>query len=321
MMMGQDINQKNTFVESANKMMLSNKQEESLVNWFDHSFIDADKTDVFSEIDRTLTIQENKNILLEKFKENYKFNGKEDIKQAKEEEKKKKYEELVNEKNSQIKDIQITELFNKPKIIGLIANSNEGKSNTIYWLIEELKKKKEFKLFHYGLRSEVANSTIIHSVEELEQIKDSLIVIDEMFSLFDLDNRKIKSQIENTIRLIFHNNNILLLCGLGENFKKFLSAKLTAVIYKKITFSDLINGSRVKNIVMNYKGSESGSTLLNLDINEALSFDGKHYNKFNVPYMEKFDSKKNNVQIFVKKSVHKIVEKKCSTKSAVSATK
>ena len=31
----------------------------------------------------------------------------------------------------------VKKLFNEPKIIGLIGNSNEGKSNMIYWIIEE----------------------------------------------------------------------------------------------------------------------------------------------------------------------------------------
>lgn len=201
--------------------------------------------------------------------------------------------------------MNLNKIFNKPKLIGLCADSNTGKSNMIYWILDELRKKKDFKLYCYGLRSSLKNVININSVEELEDIRNSFIVIDEMFSLFDLDNRKIKSQIENTIRLIFHNNNILLLCGVGENFKKFISGKLHMIFYKKVKFSDLINGSRVKNIIMNYKGNERGNTMLNLKIDEAITFDGEHYEKIFVPYMKKYDSKKNNVPIFV----HKVVKK------------
>lgn len=200
--------------------------------------------------------------------------------------------------------MDIKNLFDKPKIIGLVANTDEGKSNTIYWLLDSLNKDMKFKTYAYGLRSKYAGINKIHSVSELESITDSLIVIDEMFSLFDLDNRKIKGQIENTIRLLFHNNNILLLCGLGENFKKFLSAKIHVVIFKKITLSDLINGSGIKNIVMNYQGVEKGSTMLNLKIDEALIYDGKHYQKFKIPYMKQYDSKVGNKAIFIpKKSI------------------
>jgi len=209
--------------------------------------------------------------------------------------------------------MKIKELFDKPKIISICADVNQGKSNLIYYLLNELKKEGTFKLFVYGLRSEIENSVRIHSIEELEGIKNSVIIVDEFFTLFDLDNRKIKNQIENSLRLIHHNNNILLLCGVGENFKKFISGKISVMIYKKVTFEDMINGSTVKNVILNYKGAEKGSTLLNLGIDEALIYDGKHYEKIEVPYMKKYDSKKDNVDIICSKkcanSVPKNVEK------------
>lgn len=122
--------------------------------------------------------------------------------------------------------------------------------------------------------------------------------MDEFNSLFDLDNRKIRKQTENTLRLINHNNNILILCGVPENFKKFISAKLDKMVFKKTTLSDCINGSRVKTILQQYKGSEMGSEVLNLDSNEALIYDGVHYEHFEVEYLKKFDTKKDNKPVF-----------------------
>jgi len=213
--------------------------------------------------------------------------------------------------------MNIIKLSERPKIIGLCANANEGKTNTIYYILKQLQHDYSFNVHTYGLRLNFPKTEQIHSVEELEQIKNSIIIIDEMFSLFDLDNRKIKSQIENTLRLIFHNNNILLLCGLGENFKKFIAAKLNAIIFKKITFKDMINGSGIKNVAMNYKGNEAGSTILNLEINEALVYDGLHYHKITVDYMKEYDTKLKNVDILTLKSVRKIVLKKRTKKGKV----
>ena len=48
---------------------------------------------------------------------------------------------------------------------------------------------------------------------------------------------------------------------------------------------------------MRCKIKERGSYLLNLQDNEALIFDGQHYKKINVPYLEAFDSKKSNEAI------------------------
>ncbi|MBU1173582.1 MAG: hypothetical protein KKD44_28775 [Proteobacteria bacterium] len=195
----------------------------------------------------------------------------------------------------------LNDLFSTPKIIGLVANTNEGKSNMIYYLLEELNKKYNFKVYTYGLRCNVPKTLKFNSVAELEQIKNSVILIDELFSLFDVENKRARRQIENTLRLIFHNNNVLLLCGLGEGFKKFISAKLHTIIFKKVTFADLINGSMVKNVVMGYQGEEKGSSILNLDVDESIIYDGLHYHKVKIPYMEQYDSKRNNKPILVKK--------------------
>lgn len=204
-----------------------------------------------------------------------------------------------------IKELQTTnpeleQLFKDPKVIGICANANEGKSNLIYYLLHSLKANYNFKTYAYGLRIDMPNVTKVNSVPELEQIRNSIIFIDEMSSLFDLDNRKIKNQVENMIRLIYHNNNVLVLSGLGENFKKFISSKLHIIIYKKVLIADLINGSAVKNHLLDYKGYELGSTVLNLQKGEALIYDG-HYKKIDIPYMAEYDTKASNENILHRK--------------------
>ena len=198
--------------------------------------------------------------------------------------------------------MNINKLFNKPKIVGIIADVNQGKSMLLYNLIEQAQKEHKFNLYCYGLRLNVVNATHIFSVAELESVQNSIIIVDELSSLFDLDNRKVKKMIENTLRLINHNNNILILCGTPENFKKFLSGKIEVMMFKRTTIADCIQGSVVKQRLTSYKGYELGSELLNLKIDEALMFDGEHYNVFNVPYLKKYDSKKDNNSILVKRS-------------------
>ena len=209
--------------------------------------------------------------------------------------------------------MNIKKLFDKPKIIGIVADVDEGKSNLIYYLMSELSKTSAFSLYTYGLRKRIPNSQVINSVNEMEQIRNSILVIDEFFTLFDLNNRKIKNQIENTLRLIFHNNNILILAGVGENFKKFISSKLSVIFYKKVTFDDLINGSGVKKTILNYKGKESGTTLLNLSKGEAIVFSGLHFELIDVPYMKEYDSKLGNEDI-IKNIVQKKSVPKCAKK-------
>lgn len=188
---------------------------------------------------------------------------------------------------------------NKPKIIGVVGDTNEGKSNLLYYILHHLKGY-NYKAYQYGLRLNVEGVKSVYSVAELENVKNSLVIVDEMPSLFDLDNRKEKSKVERMLRLIYHNNNILILCGLPENFKKFISGKLHVEVYKKITIADLINGSSVKHHITQYKGNELGSSVLALDKNEALMYDGTHYEKVEIPYMREYDTKKSNKDIFTR---------------------
>lgn len=203
----------------------------------------------------------------------------------------------------------IEKLFEKPFICAIIGDTNSGKSNLIYHLIEKLKKEYVFNLYYFGLKCKIENAKEINSIDELENIKDSLIFIDEFFSLFDLDDRKKKLQIETTLRLLFHNNNVLVLCGLPENFKKFISAKVNLMFYKQVTFDDFINGSSIKKNILKYSGREVGSSILNLKKEECIIYDGKHYRRYLIPYMKSYDTKINNVRIFVPKNVQKMCKK------------
>lgn len=188
------------------------------------------------------------------------------------------------------------ELFKKPSLIGLISDINQGKSNTLYHIIETLRKDSDFNLVTFGLKSKLNDAAEIFSLEELELVEDSLIVIDETFSLFDLDHRGKKKQIEQTLRLLNHKNNILLLSLLPENCKKFIASKLDVVIFKRCTISDFINGSMVKRIITQYRGNEMGNTVLNMAIDKALIYDGS-YRVMDVPYLKQHDSKKGNKPI------------------------
>lgn len=209
--------------------------------------------------------------------------------------------------------VNLIKIFDKPKIVSVCADVNQGKSMLLYNFLKTLSKTSKFKLYTYGLRLSFANSRQIYSVEEMESIRNSLIVVDELSSLFDLDNRKTKKLIENSLRLINHNNNILILCGTPENFKKFISAKIDVFFFKKSTIADFINGSRIKNVLVGYKGNERGSSVLGLEIDKAICYNGEHYCKMEVKYLEQYDSKKENVKILVPKCVRKNVqEKKCA---------
>lgn len=196
----------------------------------------------------------------------------------------------------------IREAFSSPRIIAVVGNVNEAKSNFLYYLLDTLDDIGEFKLYTYGMRTKINNAVEIFSVDELESVKDSIIVLDEVMTLWDLDNRNSKKQIEQTLRLIHHNNNILIICALPENLKKFICGKINEWFFKRCTLADFINGSVAARVCNNYKGVELGSSILTIEKGEVLHFNGKHYKKLNVPYLKKFDSKKTNIKIVKEKS-------------------
>lgn len=204
----------------------------------------------------------------------------------------------------------LTKIFEKPCIIGVVSDSNFGKSNFLYFLIKDLKKEFSFNLYTYGLRFKVGDIKI-NSINELEEVRDSVIILDEFYNILELEDRKKKKLVEKSIRLLFHNNNILILSGVCENFKKFISNKLNYIFFGKCTIGDMINGSKIKNICVNYCGSELGSNVLNIPKGELLLYDG-HYNRLKIDYLSEFDEKKGNKSILCKSC-----SKSCEVKDIV----
>lgn len=289
--------------------MLTKQERERLDIWLMQELKgDYDLFDSVANIDSSLSFDENKSILAEKiqyFKERKTEYNKKQLESMQQE-----HQDMINcmDANSFKGASILLDLFQSPKIIGICADKNSGKSNLIYFLIKSLQQRYDFKLYSYGLRVNLGEQKI-YSIEEMEKIKNSILFADEFFTLFDLEDRKKRHAIESTLRLIFHNNNILVLCGLPDNFKKYLSSNLDVILYKHCTISNFINGSTIKNVALNYRGSELGSSVLNIEIDKCLLFDGAHYKLLDVPYLEGYDTKKKNVEICVLKSVSENVVK------------
>lgn len=195
----------------------------------------------------------------------------------------------------------IPKLFDKGKLIGVCADVDQGKSNLIYAIINELKTKwmfNENNLYSYALPVWVGEQKI-KSVEELELIQNSVIILDEFFMFLDLDDRKKVKQLAAMMQRVKHANNVVIMCGLPFNFNKFISSQLEIKIYKQTTLKNLINGSPMKDVITSYTGSEKGSSILRLDKNQALVYGIKnektgipHYQIANVPHMKEYDVKR-----------------------------
>lgn len=191
---------------------------------------------------------------------------------------------------------KIINLFQKPHIMGIIGDRNQAKSMLIYHLIDTLKQEGgQFDLYTYGLEYPLGNE--IFSIREIESLENSVIILDEIPQLLELDQRAKKKEIENFLRLLSHRNNCLILSSTAESFKKFLASKLDIFIFKTTTINDAIQGSLVKEAIKNYSGPEKGTHMLSLNKDTAIVHDGFKYYKIEVPYYNQYDSKGNNKPI------------------------
>ena len=184
----------------------------------------------------------------------------------------------------------------------LMSRSDEGKTHTLCYLIEQYKKQFNGTVTTFGFRDELIdllNVKSFSSLIELEEIRNSIIIVDEVGSLFDLENRTKRHLIESTLRLVNHRGNKILLSGLPSDFKKFLCAKAKVFLFKTLMISDLINGSLAKEILMQYRGPGLGTYTLLFDKGTMLCYDGTFW-KESCSYNEKFDTKKNNENLFKK---------------------
>ena len=184
----------------------------------------------------------------------------------------------------------------------LMSRSDEGKTHTLCTLIEEYKRQFNGVVTTFGFRDELIdllNVKSFSSLIELEEIRNSIIIVDEVGSLFDLENRTKRHLIESTLRLVNHRGNKILLSGLPSDFKKFLCAKAKVFLFKTLMISDLINGSLAKEILLQYRGPGLGTYTLLFDKGTMLCYDGTFW-KESCSYNEKFDTKKNNENLFKK---------------------
>jgi hypothetical protein len=189
---------------------------------------------------------------------------------------------------------RLLELYTEPRVVGIIGDIGSSKSNTAYFIIDQLLEIYDMNLYTFGLRKKIKGSIAIFQVSELERLRNAIVFLDEANLLLDIENRTKKKKIQEMFQLLAHNNCHVTLISPPNTFKKFLSAKLDAMILHEITIAQCINRSYVADTVQTYSGLERGSTMLSLQRGKAILFDGLHYHPVSIPYMKDADTKKDN---------------------------
>jgi hypothetical protein len=216
------------------------------------------------------------------------------------------------------------ELLKRNQIIGMVGNTNTAKSSLILYLLSEFKKEYKTNVAVLGVENELmpileeCGIKFLHSKTDLLdlRIKDTIIFIDEMAKLFD---SRASSKEQNKLmrffdRIVHQNCKLIMGTARGNFFNKFICEQMTACIVKEIEYASLVNGTWLKERVKAITSTSDYRLEMNKNEYYLISTDGTPTIKKTFPYIKKFDTKKENKNLFIKKCEEKN-EKKCEEKN------
>jgi hypothetical protein len=202
-----------------------------------------------------------------------------------------------------IEDLFQPEVTKRVRMIGLVGDPNKGKTNVINHIINIFQTRaKDTQIAVFGIARHIPNILHIHTIEELERLRNAVVFIDEWADLVDVGNRRQMREFERSIRTIFHpqKNNIVILCGMARNFNGKISGMLNCVIFKETTLIDIVQRSVLANIMSEYNNGfrVTKGKVLSMDDNVALvHIVGGHFDEVEIPYFEEGDTKLQNPPI------------------------
>lgn len=206
-------------------------------------------------------------------------------------------------KTQEINDLEELLRDKSLRIIGVVADKHQGKSNVLYNVIKITKEKApETQIVGFKLSIYVPGIIMINSLVELSKVSNSLIILDEWADLVDTMNRKDMKSFEALLRTIYHpyRNNTIIMCGLARNFNGKISGELEAIIFKQTTMIDIVQRSRIDHILKSFRSEGraiKNDYMLVMPKNGALIYrpgEPKDFHYIEVPYLKDFDVKLNN---------------------------
>ena len=200
--------------------------------------------------------------------------------------------------------MELLEILKKERVFAIVGSKHTGKTTALFNFIDVVKKAKNNFCFCYHqetkdkLTLKYKNLRFFDTLEEFEQIHDSFIFIDEFHQLFKTEDRhKDKlSSLKHTFNQLEHNNNIVIICGTTEYYNKLVCSFIpdNNYILCKVLFKDFVNGSKIKDYVLNLGTDLRGGTLFNIPL-------GKIFYKgvlLNITYDKTTDKKSNRYNLF-----------------------
>lgn len=188
---------------------------------------------------------------------------------------------------------------------GMIVH-NSGKTNNLIALLEDFRKhNKETKIYLYGIDgvarkwlAKLGNVYDVSSIEQLSTKKDSLIIIDE-FQRLRLNDRRYKDVLNSFIDFIYHNNNWLILSSPSlREFNSIIGSKIERWVLKSVRSKNLVNGSHLKNAVLDYNGQYKTINDIIIPKNKIVIINMDYEKEIHLDYIKEADNKVGLKSIF-----------------------
>jgi len=202
----------------------------------------------------------------------------------------------------------LKKILEKSRFLGVIGGVNSGKTSLVLNLLCDFKEKYKTEVYVLGVAESLhpylmkKGIKILHSKEDILNLKtkDSVIFIDEFADLFNTRNRNDNLQrLKRFFNRIAHLNDYLIIStAQGGFWNKFICGIFENFIVKSVDYSLLVNGTKVKRLVLGIESSSSYG--LDIPINTFYLITDKTY-KYTFSYNGWLDSKKDNKDIFILK--------------------
>lgn len=209
---------------------------------------------------------------------------------------------MVTETNKNL----LKEICGDSRIIGLAGSKNVGKTNNLTALIKNFRENnKETPIYVYGLNEttlnwikKLGNIFEVSSLEQLSNKQNCLIIVDE-FQKLKLNDRRYKEVLDSFIDFIYHRNNWVIFSSPNvREFNSIIGSKIERWLLKTIRHSDLVNGSHLKDAVMNYNGRYKSINDIQIEKDKVLVINQDCEKIIQLEYIKEIDDKQQNKSIF-----------------------
>jgi hypothetical protein len=145
---------------------------------------------------------------------------------------------------------------------------------------------------------------MLNSLVELAKIRDSYVIIDELKTIVDTDNRRDMSEFLRLLQTIRHSNNTIIISGLAHNFNGKISGEVDAWIFKQTTIISVVKRSNLDFILKELGDGEQDARVNKYVL--AMPKDGaliyhpymtKNWHYIKIDYLPECDTKLDNLPV------------------------